>query len=81
MFESGKTKVKQTTNNVFLVKTKSKSNPDPVPGKKTSLLILLEAAGVRFPKNPKSSPCTPLNSTHESKYALLSSFSEWKQAS
>ena len=32
------------------MKTKSKSNPDPAAGKKTSLLILLEAAGVRLEK-------------------------------
>jgi len=31
-------------------KHKSKSNPDPATGKKTSLLILLEAAGVRIQK-------------------------------
>ena len=40
----------QTTSNVFSVNTKSKSNPDPTTEKKTSLLILLEAAGVRFQK-------------------------------
>jgi len=34
----------------FSVNTKSKSNPDPVTGKKTSLLILLEAAGARIQK-------------------------------
>jgi len=32
------------------VKTKTKSNPDPAIGKKTSLLILLEAAVVGIPK-------------------------------
>jgi len=33
------------TSNVYSVKTKP--NPDPVTGTKTSLLILLEATGVR----------------------------------
>jgi len=34
----------------FSVNTKPNSNPDPATGKKTSLLILLEAAGVRIQK-------------------------------
>jgi len=41
-------KVKQRISNVFSVKTKS--NPDPVARMITSLLILLEAAGVRVQK-------------------------------
>jgi len=36
----------------FSVNTKSNSNPDPATGKKTSLLILLEAAGIRIQKIP-----------------------------
>jgi len=40
--------VKQTTRNIFSVKIKSKSNP--FLENKTSLLILLEAAGVRIQK-------------------------------
>jgi len=46
--------VKQTTSrpNVFSIKTKSNSRPDPATGKKTSLLILLEAVGVHVQKIP-----------------------------
>ena len=46
----GKYKSTKQTVTFFLVNTKSKSNPDPASGKKTSLLILLEAAGVRIQK-------------------------------
>jgi len=38
--------VKQRTSNVFSANTKSKSNPDPAAANKTSIPILLEAAGV-----------------------------------
>jgi len=51
----------------FSVNTKSKSNPDPATGKKTSLLILLEAAGVRIQKiqNPvHAHPCYILVSVY-----------------
>jgi len=41
-------------------KAKSKSKPDSASGKKTSLLALSEATGVRIPKILKSSSCTPL---------------------
>jgi len=42
--------VDQTNSNVFFSKHKSKSNPDPAKGIKTSLLILWEAAGARIKK-------------------------------
>ena len=47
----GKNMSTKQTETFFSVNTKSKSNPDPATGKKTSLLILLEAAGVRSKKS------------------------------
>ena len=43
--------VNQTNSNVLFSKHKSKSNPDPDKGMKTSLMILLEAAGAGSKKS------------------------------